>query len=244
MQIVTISYTIIFVLTSALYILLESFRTEEIRLKKEITLPIVPLTILKMMPAILAIIFTIITMPKTSVLYIILPITFFLFAIGDFFMEIQKPIGILSFGLGHITISTGYVFALIEVKEEIIANKIGFIIFGVIIVLILTIDAFFFTRYLSRSSYPEKYQRYKYVALFYESLLSLHLVVASLLTFAVFKINPGIIVIALGILLFTISDKIIMIREFHFKPRKSVLLIMAAYYLALFSISLQTIFQY
>lgn len=237
-----VSYLILFCLLSILYIVLESLQTGEIDIEKDLTLPIISMTILKMTPTVLTVLFVIFSIPEKTVLYILLPITLFLFVIGDLFMEIKKVIGAAAYGSGHLVITSAYLYTLVQFKEEIIARKLGFSIFSSIIVLIVILGILLFTRYISKTEKTERYEKYRYLVPLYDILLSLHLISALLLTFIGFKQNAGIIVISIGIICFWFSDKIIFIREFYTKPKNSVIIIMSTYYLALLLISLQVLF--
>ncbi|MEA2071140.1 MAG: lysoplasmalogenase family protein [Asgard group archaeon] len=244
MLVVILPYSLVFLFLSILYILLEGLQTGQFFPQKEFSLPFLLLIFLKLSPALTAFFFILFTKPDWSLFYILLLITFFFFALGDLFMEFTKLIGLLSFALGHLIILSGYIFVLITVNELIYNQVLGFLILACLLFFLLTIGSFLFLFYLSHTPFPEKFRHYRFFVYFYAFLLSTHLLTACLLTFILFSTIPGIIVISLGVFFFIFSDIIIMIREFYFTPSKSVLLIMGPYYLALYLISLQTLFLY
>ncbi|NHJ03762.1 MAG: hypothetical protein EAX90_02990 [Candidatus Heimdallarchaeota archaeon] len=242
MLILLIVYIVLFLLFSILYIIFESIRTNEIKTKKKPKFPEFFMIISKLIPSLLIIVFSILLIPEVNVLFILLPVAFFFCLIGDFCMELYKVVGTISYGISNILFSIAYFLELINTKNEIIAKKLGIIIFSIVLLLIIIAVNIFIAKYLWTSELTEKLLRLGSIRLIYAILVSMHLFIASILTFNLFLLMPGIIVISIGALLLFISDNIIMVREFHHMPSRSVIKIMTTYYLALLSISLLTRF--
>ena len=188
-----------------------------------------PTTLIKMIPALSAVIFVILN--RTPTLFtILLTVSLMFCMLGDVGMEVDLVPGIGMFLIAHILYTVNFLWqssliGLTMIPEMLAATCLGF---GIIFVIM-------FIRYL-QSSGPD-------VPPFILRAGSLYftMIVATLSFSLLLWQNSGVvlgILPVIGALFFIISDSFIGINEFHHKLGRHEFYIMPTYYLAIFLLSL------
>lgn len=242
MSVILIVYVVLFVISAIGYLILESIKKAEILIKNKERLTDSFLAPFKLLPTALILLFSILLMPEISPFFILLSIGFFLCLIGDLTIEFSKNLSIIPYGVANLIFCIGYFIELVYNKNTILSQKVALLIVGLISLVLIIIINFLLELYLVKGENPDKVKRFRIPRLAYLISISFHLLVTIFFTTCFFSLYPGIIVSPIGAFLFFSSDNIIMIREFHHKPKFSVFKIMTTYYLGLFLISLLTIF--
>ncbi|HUT82727.1 MAG TPA: lysoplasmalogenase family protein [Candidatus Bathyarchaeia archaeon] len=240
-----IIYTVAFILVSSSYILLYSIKRQEFfsSAEKIQKIPITIIRLLKIIPTIFALFFVIFSAPELNKFYILLAIAFFFCLLGDFGIILNVFLGLGLFFMAHVFFFVTYLTQIITFSfHQLVTN--GTFIALAILVVILVVIGILISLYLNPTIMKNQSKPWKIkLALFsYLSILFLHVITSFIITYNYLRINPGIIVVFIGCLIFLFSDFMISIREFHHKQKYSVLLIMSTYYSALLLISLVTLF--
>jgi len=190
-------------------------------------------TAIKIIPALIAVIFVLLTRPTSALFYVLLSIALVFCMLGDAGMEKDLIPGIGMFLIGHIFFTVNFLWQAINV---------GLIITNLLVPIVcmggLTVYVFLFIRYL-RSSGPEVPEFIIKAGSLYFLMIS-----ATLSTSLLLWITTGVLwgfLPVVGAIFFIISDSIIAFNEFHHKLSRPELLIMPTYYLAIFLLSLGVI---
>ncbi len=188
------------------------------------------LTAIKVVPALIAVLYVLLTRSTTAMFYILLSIALIFCMLGDIGMEKDIIPGIGMFLIGHIIFTANFLWQAINVGL-IIAN----IAISLVCMASLSIIVFLMIRYL-RSSGPEVPDFILKAGTMYFLLVSATISTSLLLWLTTG--NMWGLIPMLGALLFLISDAQIAINEFHHKLPHHEMQIMPTYYLAIFLLSL------
>ncbi len=187
-------------------------------------------TAIKIVPALIAIIYIVLTRPTPALFYVLLSVALVFCMLGDIGMEKDIVAGIGMFLIGHILFTVNFLWQ---------TNNVGLVTTNLVVPIIcmggLSVFVFLFIRYL-RSSGPEVPDFVLKAGTLYFLMISATFSTSILLWFTTGNIWGLIPVI--GALFFIISDSIIAINAFHHKISRAQLFIMPTYYLAIFLLSL------
>lgn len=195
------------------------------------------LPVLKGLPVLLAVIFSyLLASRKTESTFVIgIMLALLLCLIGDYLIDKSFIKGMMAFGLGHIVFTISFSYGIILNDSNITQTTV--ILLSVLIV-IIAVYGILFIKYLSMLQVPKKYFNPIKVYIF---LISLMFLTATSLAYL--KDVEKLIFLPIGALLFVFSDSTIALREFRPKEMKySVIKVMAPYYLAIFCLSLTTMY--
>jgi uncharacterized membrane protein YhhN len=198
-----------------------------------IYIPIKFSTIIKGIPATLAVIFVLILPTDLSVFHIILAGAFLFCMAGDLGMEKGLLPGLSLFLVAQILFNLAFIY-----QTLVIGLTIPTLIISLILVAGMMIYFFLLLRYLESSD--PKLGKFKVPGIIYFVFISLMLASAVLLWMTSQALEFGIVV--LGGLLFVISDSIIGIKEFHHVISYRELKVMSTYYGAILLLSLSVLF--
>ena len=231
-------YLVIYLVTSMFYIALKTSLKERLenllKYKMFVTYPII-LSIVKAIPLVLAMMFAFLLKTEKSALYLGIEAGLLFCLLGDFFIDRSLIQGMLMFSLAHIFFIFTFIYGISLHFSNFLAND--FIVLSTLTILIIGYD-YAFSRYLLLLHIPD---RYNVPIIIYMILISLMLTISIWLAYIV-AIGP-VILLPLGALLFVVSDSLIAVREFSGKVMdRSVIKIMGTYYIAIFFISLTTMF--
>ena len=187
-------------------------------------------TAIKIIPALIAIIYVVLITPSSALFYVLLAIALVFCMLGDIGMEKDIVAGIALFLIGHIFFTVNFLWQTINVGL-VMAN----LVVPIICMVGLSVYVFLFIRYL-QSSGPEVPDFVLKAGTLYFLICSATVSTSLLLWLTTGNIWGLIPVI--GALLFIISDSIIAINAFHHKISHAQLFIMPTYYLTIFLLSL------
>ena len=190
-------------------------------------------TAIKIVPALIAVIYVVLVRPSPALFYILLSIALVFCMLGDVGMEKDIISGIGMFLIGHIIFTVNFLWQAVNVGLVIADIVVPIVCMGGLIVYV-----FLYIRYLQASG-PEVPDFILKAGTFYFILVSAT-ISTSLLLWLVTGTLWGFLPLV-GALFFIISDSIIAINEFHHKFSRPELLIMPTYYLAIFLLSLGVI---
>jgi uncharacterized membrane protein YhhN len=192
------------------------------------------LTILKIIPITLAMIFTILLKNENSDLYSGIFIALSFCILGDIFIDRNLIQGMLFFAIAHLFFIITFLYGIIIHLVNFTSSDL--VILSLMSTLILIYN-YTFVKYLILLKLPDKYRN---PIILYSILISIMFVTSSILSYV---INIGaLIALPIGALLFVTSDSLIAIREFREKEMDfSVIKIMGSYYLAIFLISVTSL---
>ena len=188
-------------------------------------------TAIKVVPALIATIYVVLTRPTNALFYLLLSGAFVFCILGDIGMEKDLVAGIGMFLLGHIIFTVNFLWQAISM---------GLVFTNLIVPMIcmggLSVYVFLFIRHL-RSSGPEVPDFILKAGTLYFLMVS-----ATISTSLLLWLTTGNIwgfVPMIGACFFIISDSLIAINAFHHKLTHSQLQIMPTYYLAIFLLLLE-----
>ncbi|MFW9918857.1 MAG: lysoplasmalogenase family protein [Candidatus Thorarchaeota archaeon] len=187
-------------------------------------------TIIKVIPALTAVVFVFSSIPSPSLFYPLLLIALVFCGLGDVAMEYNILPGLGMFLFGHIVFIINFVMHS-TVGVDIIPIAVFFICVAMMLVYILL-----FHRYLLTAEEPTKMIKAVDVYALAISFTFCTSILLWLSTATLFGFFPII-----GVLFFIASDSMIGIREFHHRFRFDEPATMITYYLAIFLISLAAI---
>ncbi len=187
-------------------------------------------TAIKIVPALIAIIYIVLTRPTSALFYVLLSIALVFCMLGDIGMEKDIIAGIGMFLIGHIFFTVNFLWQ---------TSNVGLVTTNLVVPIVcmggLSVFVFLFIKYL-RSSGPEVPDFVLKAGTLYFLMISATFSTSILLWLTTGNIWGLIPVI--GALFFLISDSIIAINAFHHKISRAQLFIMPTYYLAIFLLSL------
>ncbi len=187
-------------------------------------------TAIKIVPALIAIIYVVLTRPTPVLFYVLLSVALVFCMLGDIGMEKDIVAGIGMFLIGHIFFTVNFLWQ---------ASNVGLVTTNLIVPIVcmggLSVFVFLFIKYL-RSSGPEVPDFILKAGTLYFLMISATFSASLLLWLTTGNIWGLIPVI--GALFFLISDSLIAINAFHHKISRAQLFIMPTYYLAIFLLSL------
>ena len=187
-------------------------------------------TAIKIIPALIAIIYVVLTRPSPSLFYVLLSVALVFCMLGDIGMEKDIVAGIGMFLVGHIFFTVNFLWQ---------TSNVGLVTTNLVVPIVcmvgLSVFVFQFIRYLI-SSGPEVPDFVLKAGTLYFLMISATFSTSILLWLTTGNIWGLIPVI--GALFFIISDSIIAINAFHHKISRAQLFIMPTYYLAIFLLSL------
>lgn len=231
-------YSVLFFVTSLVYISFKTFlkpRFEPFLSSNKIISYINVLTLLKAIPLVLAILFAYFLRSERSVLYLGIIIGLLFCLLGDYFIDRTFIEGMLMFAIAHVFFIISFLYGIDVHLTSFTLQDFG--LMGFITLLIVIYD-FFFLKYLRMLNIPDKYVT---PITGYTILISLML--ASSIWLAYTAAIAEVVILPIGALLFVSSDSLIAIREFSGKEIDySVLKVMGTYYMAIFCISIITMF--
>ena len=237
-----ILYSIIFLITSIIFIILYGSKKQEFPFfgEKFHEKPTVYIRTLKIIPTLIVVLFVTLSVPKYDYFFILIIIAIFFTFLGDVGIILNNFLGLAIYLLTHLFLSIAYITQIIQFSMKPVGiytlTGIGMLLYFLIITLMY---------YFLKENLKDKYKRIALVifaVFFYLAILSMHIITAAILILNYFNNNKGIIVILIGAVSYLISDILIFIREASKKQKYSVLFIMSTYYLAIFCISLITQF--
>ena len=188
-------------------------------------------TLIKAIPAIMAILFVLLPLPSSSLFYPLLIIAFIFCGLGDIAMEYDILPGLGMFLFGHIVFIVNFIM-----HSTLGADIMPLVVFAVSIIIVL-VYIIMYHRYLMTAEEPTKLIRAVDV---YAFAISMTLCTSILLWISTG--NPFGFVPVIGILFFILSDSLIGIREFHHRFSYDEPITMITYYLAIFLLALSAIF--
>ncbi len=187
-------------------------------------------TAIKIVPALIAIIYVVLTRPTPVLFYVLLSVALVFCMLGDIGMEKDIVAGIGMFLIGHIFFTVNFLWQ---------ASNVGLVTTNLIVPIVcmggLSVFVFLFIKYL-RSSGPEVPDFILKAGTLYFLMISATFSASLFLWLTTGNIWGLIPVI--GALFFLISDSLIAINAFHHKISRAQLFIMPTYYLAIFLLSL------
>lgn len=187
-------------------------------------------TAFKIVPALIAIIYVVLTRPTPALFYVLLSVALVFCMLGDIGMEKDIVAGIALFLIGHIFFTVNFLWQTINVGL-VITN----LVVPIICMVGLSVYVFLFIRYLQASG-PEVPDFVLKAGTLYFLICSVTFSTSLLLWLTTGNIWGWIPVI--GAILFIISDSLIAINAFHHKISHAQLFIMPTYYLTIFLLSL------
>ncbi|NHJ86119.1 MAG: hypothetical protein FK734_11705 [Asgard group archaeon] len=240
-----ILYIIAFLFTSTIYIILYSIKKNELQIKSQriADTPLVTIRSIKLLATVCVFLFVVFSAPIYDVFFIILIVAFLFCLLGDISIIWNWYIGLIIFLLSHLLFSTAYLVELTNIDVFVFINNGSFITLGIILFLFLCVAGLMY--FYLRDKLKERYARslkINFSLLIYQLGIFLHITTAFFFAQNHFQIQPGIVVVAIGSILFLTSDILLVVREYHHVPKLSVFLTMSTYYGALFLISLVTQF--
>lgn len=193
------------------------------------------LSLLKAIPLLLAIFFAYVLKTEQSMLYLGVIVALFFCLLGDFFIDKSLIQGMLMFSIAHIFLLFTFVYGISIHLVNFQPND--FIVLSSLTSLILMYD-YVFLRYLLMLKVPPQYN----LPLIIYTLLISSVLVSTIFLAYIVPIGQ-VVLLPLGMILFVLSDSMIAIREFSRKEMShSVTKIMGSYYIAIFLLSLTTMF--
>lgn len=231
-------YFLLYFASAVVYILVKTIfkqKAENILQSRSIISYTNVLSLLKGIPLLVAILFAYVLKTKKSDLYLGVIVALLFCLLGDFFIDKNLIQGMVMFSIAHMFFLFTFVYGISIHLVNFQPND--FIVLSSLTSLILMYD-YVFLRYLLMLKVP---QQYNAPLIIYTILISSVLISAIFLAYIV-PIGQ-IVLLPLGMILFILSDSMIAIREFSGKEmRHSVTKIMGSYYIAIFLISLTTLF--
>ncbi|MFX0173103.1 MAG: lysoplasmalogenase [Candidatus Hodarchaeota archaeon] len=225
---------LIFCVFAVIYIFIKSVKANEFQIENEFIQQLTKFsTIIKGIPATLAMIFVLIQPTDLSVFHFILAGAFLFCVVGDLGMEKGLLPGLSLFLVAQILFNLAFTY-----QTLVIGITIPALIITSIVVAGMMIYIFLLVRYLESSG--PKLGKFKVPGIIYFVFICLMLASAVLLWMTSQALKFGIIV--LGGLLFVISDSIIGIKEFHHIISYRELKVMSTYYGAILLLSLSVLF--
>ncbi len=192
-------------------------------------------SILKAIPLLLAVVFSYLLKMEKSELYLGIIVALAFCLLGDFFIDKSLIQGMLMFAIAHIFFLFTFIYGISIHLVNFQPND--FIILSILTSIVIIYD-YVFLRYLLMLKVPEKYHS---PLIIYTLMISAVFATAIWLSYIV--TIGQVIILPLGMFLFIISDSLIALREFSGKDiPNSVVKIMGSYYVAIFLISLTTMF--
>ncbi|MCK5265212.1 MAG: lysoplasmalogenase [Candidatus Thorarchaeota archaeon] len=187
-------------------------------------------TAIKIIPALIAIIYVVLTQPSPALFYILLSVALVFCMLGDIGMEKDIVAGIGMFLIGHIIFTVNFLWQ---------ASNVGLVITNLVVPIAcmggLSVFVLLFIGYL-RSSGPEVPDLILKAGTLYFLMISATFSTSLLLWLTTGNIWGLIPVI--GALFFLISDSLIAINQFHHKISHAQLFIMPTYFLSIFLLAL------
>lgn len=234
-----IEYFLFFFLFSLLYIFIKSSRENQINLLSNQVerIPMLGIYVLKVIPAFISVIFVIFM--DNEIFNVLISLALIFCLIGDITIMQKLSRGVIFFSLAQITFISAFILKIFEYLESISLEDYLVTYSLIIISIVLLAIIIIVLVYIYLDSDSKEFEKYKKPILFYSALLIM--LICSTTTFWLFSNEILFITVVLGAFLFLISDSIIVIREFHHKPKYSVIKVMGTYYLSIFLLSLAVI---
>ncbi|MFQ5981236.1 MAG: lysoplasmalogenase [Candidatus Heimdallarchaeota archaeon] len=229
-----IGYLLLFWIVACVFIIFKSIKVEELNVESESAQKLAnsTSTLIKGVPAILAALFVVIMRPDDSLFFFgVAGALLFCFA-GDLGMEKDLLIGLPLFLIAQLLFATAFFGQAITIGPSVEDFALTAAVSAIVVVYMVM-----FLRYLESSE--AGLGEFKIPVIAYCVVISLMFISSVLLWSTSGKLE--VIVVALGALIFVISDSIIAIHEFHHKISGKVLKVMATYYSAIFLLSLSVI---
>ncbi|WP_455143130.1 lysoplasmalogenase family protein [Candidatus Hodarchaeum mangrovi] len=190
-------------------------------------------TLIKGIPAGIAVLFVLLIRPDDSLFYFIIAGALFFCMLGDIGMEKGLIPGLPLFLVAQVLFAFGFILKALD--YEITANSIiltSLATVGIVIYIILLL------RYLESSD--KGLGAFKLPVIIYTCCISIMLISTIFLWITSTILN--ILFLILGALLFVTSDSLIAIREFHHRFSNDFIIVMGTYYPAILLLSLAAIF--
>ena len=231
-----IPYLIIFVFFSVLFLILKAIKEEELQLSNALLTKLLPFsTIIKAIPAGLAVVFVVLNNNESIFMYALLGAALLFCMFGDIGMEKGLIPGLPLFLVGQVLFIVTFLGQVLTLGIDTQALVITAVVtLGMVIYIIL------FLRYLESSE--KGLGEFRIPVLVYCAFLS-----GMFLSTFLLWMNSGVMelgFVVLGGLLFVISDSIIAIREFHHPINYGTLKVMSTYYSAIFLLSLASLIRF
>lgn len=229
-----IAYLLLFWIVASVFILFKSIKVEEIHIESELIQKLADSssTFIKGVPAILAALFVVIMRPSDAlVFFTLVGALAFCFA-GDLGMEKGILIGLPLFLIAQLLFAAAFFGQAITIGPSVEALALT-----AVVIVMVALYMVMFLRYLESSE--TGLGEYKVPVIAYCIVISL-MFVSSVLLWSTSG-EWEVIAVALGALIFVISDSLIGVHEFHHKISGNVLKVMTTYYAAIFLLSLSVI---
>ncbi|MCK4847479.1 MAG: lysoplasmalogenase [Candidatus Heimdallarchaeota archaeon] len=231
-----IPYLVIFGFFALLFMVLKSMDQDELQFKNTILTKLIPIsTLIKAIPAGLAILFVLLNNNDSFFMYAVLGLALLFCMFGDIGMEKGILVGLPLFLVGQILFIVTFLGQALTSgieTEAILITAVTTI--GMIIYVLL------FLRYLESSE--KGLGEFRIPVIVYCTFLSGMFLSTVLLWMSSGRMEFGLV--ALGGLLFVISDSIIAVREFHHPISHGVLKVMSTYHTAIFLLSLSCLIHF
>lgn len=212
------------------YIFLESIKSGELQLESSIIQDLTQIsTFIKGIPAILLVIIVVLFRPTDELFYFVLAGAFVFCFLGDLGMEKGLITGLPLFLIAQILFSVAFLS-----QSLTLGVTVESLFLTGLVTLVMAIYLILFLRYLESSE--TGLGKFRIPVLIYCVFISL-MFISSVLLLSVSEILEFGLV-ALGGLLFVISDSIIAVREFHHEISNRELKVMSTYYIAILLLSL------
>ena len=231
-----IPYFILFIIFSVLFVIIKAIKADEVQFNNQIINSLLPYsTIIKVIPAGLAIIFVLMNQHESVFLSLVLAGGLLFCLFGDAGMEKGLIPGLPLFLVAQVLL----IVALVGQSVTIGVSTEAIIITGIITIAIIAYDIFFI-RYLESSD--KGLGEFRIPVIIYCIFLS-GMFLSTVFLWTSSNI-PEFGLVVLGGLLFVISDSIIAVREFHHPISNNIVKVMSTYYSAIFLLSLSSIIQF
>jgi uncharacterized membrane protein YhhN len=230
-----IPYFIIFSFFALLFMILKGIKEEELQFESNLLSKLIPFsTLIKTLPVGLAIVFVLINNNESIFMYTVLGLALLFCMFGDIGMEKGLIPGLPLFLVGQVF----FIVAFLGQSLTIGVNGESILITA-IVTLVMIIYVLFILRYLESSE--KGLGKFRIPVIIYCAFLS-----GMFLSTILLWMNTSMTfaLVAIGGVLFVISDSIIAVREFHHPIKNSVLKIMSTYHAAIFLLSLSSLVQF
>jgi uncharacterized membrane protein YhhN len=227
-----IPYFIVFSVFALLFLIIKSIKEDELQLNNKTLSKLLPFsTVIKAVPAGLAVVFVILNSNESIYMYAVLGLALLFCMFGDIGMEKGLIPGLPIFLVGQVLFIVAFLgqSLTIGVRGESV-------LITAVVTLVMIIYVLFILRYLESSE--KGLGEFRVPVIIYCVFLSGMFISTILLwmnTTMIFAL------VAIGGALFVISDSIIAIREFHHPIKNGVLKVMSTYHAAIFLLSLSSI---
>jgi uncharacterized membrane protein YhhN len=231
-----IPYLVIYFFFALLFMVLKAIKQEELQFDNSLLTKLLPFsTLIKAIPAGLAIVFVILNNNESIFMYAGLGLALLFCMLGDIGMEKGLIPGLPLFLVGQILFIVTFIGQVLNIGIDLQA-----LVITAVVTLGIVIYLFLFLRYLESSE--KGLGEFRIPVLVYCAFLS-----GMFISTVMLWMNTGIAelsIVALGGLLFVVSDSIIAVREFHHPINHGTVKVMATYHAAIFLLSLSCLIQF